>query len=363
MNPQEVFHASDLIHCRDTPSVSAVRRCLMRAAGAALVALIGGACASAQLASVSSKVRVKYAALNGGAWRVRGADFVDGFQGVQGRILVQNISPAPSGIPPLYAEYFDATGQRCFSLTFVQDRNLQKRVGQFLPQETRTLYSSAYYEAPAVEPEELAIYPMGGSGGQAPIRLPPRLEEGSAANPSWDRMDLPQGVFGQNPGPIADIALAKVDLDDAGSPQGASISEVPNSEIAGWFEIFIRHQRFRPAEANALPRAGAVLLLVRALVSLRCIQQKPFPPRDSPLVRHYVQALSLPELPVVVSVLLEPCSIGQSWPRVGCYHVVSIGSGFEAPSAGLTLAEGQGRSAIGPVLRKIIAPPGSIHCP
>jgi hypothetical protein len=360
MTSQEQSRASNFARSRPGIIARAGRRSLALPWIAALMLLAGGRSAKGQWASLSSAMRVESPALNGGIWRVANAEFSEGFAGVLGVVRIQNKSSAPASAPRFYGEYSDARGRTCFALMFDGARNMEKRVGAFLPGESRTLYSPAYYEAPATRPELLVLRLAGGMLTRRPIQTLPTLLEGFGA---WGRIEIPPGAYGKGTEPVVDIGLAEAELDNNGTIRRTSILYAPCAEVSDWLQTLMTHERFSPANVHGLPKVNLVLILVRATVSLRCFREKPLPARKSTLVRQYVRTSGLAVVPPVVTISLEPCSVARVWPRSGCYRVVPIGSGFEGPAEGTSVAQNAASTASGPILPKILAPPGSAHCP
>jgi hypothetical protein len=305
-------------------------------------------------------------------WRVGPARIMEDFGGVLGSVQIQNISPKAVEDSRFYAEYFDAAGRLCFTLTFAQGHNFERRTSPFLPGEVRTLYSLTYALGPAVRPREVVLHvmhqrneqsPAGETEGSTEVLSPALLLGESTSNPPWGKLRLPVAPKGFR-GPFVDLVLARVIVGTRGEIEDAAVIQAQTPDLADWFSNFIEHQQFQPATADGVAQESTVLLLVRAIVSRHCVHQTKAPAWDVDWVREYAKSLPMTTVPPVITVYLGPEA--ESYWDTGFppdFSVVSIGSGWSISVSDGNQTAKPGRGPGGPALRKVVVPPGSDSCP
>jgi hypothetical protein len=306
----------------------------------------------------------------GAGWAVGTAEFQGALYGSTSLIRTQNTLPATVHEGGFYAEYFDRSGRFCFTLLFSDLKNLEHRNGPFLPGEWRTLLAHTYYLTPAVRPSAVTVFRVtnpvdGGSATVAPgavVRSPVMLDGSDSAEWPPQGLGLGHEIEGAR-GPVVDLVLARVTVDGEGHLEGSTVLAAKSSSVASWFDDFIRHQRFRPSARDGVEHKGDALILVRAIVSLRCTRQLPLPVWNSPLIESFLEDFSGSEVPPVIAVYLEPDS-PEFWAQPshpGHFRVIPIGAGWATPDPDQRDQGSEGPA--GPPLRKILPPPGSDSCP
>lgn len=305
-------------------------------------------------------------------WNVDEARLDESFSGSTGVLEVKNISSQALEDAKFYAQYFDASGQLCFTLLFSQAQNFDRRAGSFQPEETRTLWSSTYYLSPAARPVRVDVYPLSYSSGgthtddrdvSRMVRSPVTLEASSLFDRKEREIWLGDELRHAD-GPFLDLVLAKITLDADGGVRDKEVLSVKSPLVEAWFGNFVRSLHFFPALTGRTSNSASTLILVRAIISLRCLHDLPYPPRESPSVATYVKRVSATELPPIIAVDLEP-STPDYWirPSAGYFQDPGIGSGFSVTEDSTVRREVAEPSAPGPLLRAITAPPGSYACP
>ena len=96
-------------------------------------------------------------------WRTSRAWLQLSFQRTAGYVRVTNVSAITFDSARFFAEYYDESKRLCFTLAFVQDRNLDGLRGSFQPGETRQL-SAVACVAPAMGPREVRLWFLGEAG-------------------------------------------------------------------------------------------------------------------------------------------------------------------------------------------------------
>ena len=331
-----------------------------------LLAAIGGSAIS----FASEPLRVDVQSGISGLWAVHEASIKEDNIGVYTVLEVENVSAVARVGAAFYGEYFDASDRFCFAALFAQDENNEGRSGPFLPGEVRHLRTNTFYISPASRPTRLKLSRLsdpilddrGEIRGGAGVLALPALQDVTLTGKPWERIWLDPEVEGAK-GPFLDVILAKVRVDHRGDPEGVEIVSSVSPSARSWFEEYIHQQRFRPAMVGSEVRNADVLILVRAVVSLRCIRQKPWPPREYPPVREYVGRQVGKDLPPVITVMLNAVS-RDFWRRLapGEFEVLGIGSDWGVPAH----PESAQEAPTGPTglpSEAIVPPPEAYSCP
>lgn len=309
-------------------------------------------------------------------WKLRRAELHESFSGAMGFLEVENTLNEFREDVQFYAEYLDASGRFCFSFLFKQNQNAQRRTGRtgrFHPREVRELYASAFYLNPGVEPAQLKVYALSNGGvsissqsfgGRPTVHFPIMLEGRAVAEAVGRKLWLEPEIGGA-PGPFWDLLLGKMWVDGEGDLLRTEVSSATGESVRDWFAVFIQQQKFRAARKDGMPRPATALILVRALISLKCLRRIPFPPRESTLVKNYLNGLEEGAVPPVISVLLQPDS-SDYWrqPSPALFETHSVGAGWHATEGveAEVPAEGK-RSPQGPPLARRDAPSEFYSCP
>lgn len=96
-------------------------------------------------------------------WRASRAWLQLSFRGTAGYVRVTNVSAITFDSARFFAEYYDESKRLCFTLAFVQERNLEGLRGPFQPGETRRV-SAVASVAPAMRPREVRLWFLGEAG-------------------------------------------------------------------------------------------------------------------------------------------------------------------------------------------------------
>lgn len=304
-------------------------------------------------------------------WALETARIDESLTGTLVSLTIRNVAKRASRTTGFYAEYLDQVGSVCFTALLNASRNHEKRTGAFRAGEARTLYSLTAYLYPAVKPVSVRVWnltsgppPQGGmSGPGSPrIEVPPVLKPTSLTGEDW-WVWLGPDVADRERGPITDLLLARVEAGVDGSVVNVTIERSVDDAVSDWFLNFIRHREFRQAQLGGRNRRASTLVLVRSVVSLRCLRQEFVPPYSSPLLSGYLRALSGHAVPPLTVILLWPSSHdywNQHDPHPAYFTDLGIGAGWTNAT---TEGKGGQISAQGPVLRKVKAPPGAEGCP
>lgn len=325
-------------------------------------------------AASPSEIQARMAGETGRGWAVRRAQLEETLTGTTITLKIQNEPGVPRAKAAFYAEYFDQAGARRFTAVFSADHNYEHRTGDFQSGETRTLWTTTAYLYPAVVPVSAKVWAISSRALQQnepsspkkfpiPIQVPAVLRQSPRAGDREGRVWLGDDALKEVHGPVADILLARALVNLDGSISNAQVVQAIDQGVGRWFQNFVRQRRFKPARANSERRASQVLILVRSIVSLRCLQQNFIPPSASPVVKRYVKSLDGKHVPVLTVVLLTPSSpdyASRAMPHPA--HFRDDGFGAEWTKAHEE-SPPTAASAPGPELRRFTAPPGSTGCP
>ncbi len=244
-------------------------------------------------------------------WRVREAGLGETFTGTTGDLTLENIASTPIDGAIFYGEYFDAAGRLCFSLVFSQAKSVGE-TGPIAPGEVRELQSSGVGLFPASAPKEVRLYLVeqsvpdqakSPSGWAVPFRAPVTLF-GSFTDRAR-RLQLGSEV-GLAKGPMLDLILARVSVNQRGLVDGVEVLQKASSEVELWFLDFAQQQlTFYPATEGGVPRPDRALVMVRALLSEEDLRNSRFPPRMSPWVESYVGKFADTEVPPVIDIVFR----------------------------------------------------------
>jgi hypothetical protein len=320
--------------------------------------------------SEAESLRVELQGSVAGAWAVHQATARDDYTGMFGVIEIENVSKQATVDAAFYGEYFDASGRFCFPMLFAQDENNEGHAGPFLPGEVRHLRANSFYISPASRPTLLKLSVLfepivderGWITGGAGVPAPPALQDVTLTGKPWERIWLGSEVEGAK-GPFLDLVLARVGVDSRGYPKDVEIMDSASPSGRSWFQDYIQHQRFRPATVAGEPRDGDVLILVRAIVSLHCLTQKPWPPRESHAVRQYAGRQAGKYLLPVITVILDAVS-RDFWRRLApdYFEILGIGNQWGV-AARPEHAQEVPEAPTGPTLEAIVPPPEAYSCP
>jgi hypothetical protein len=293
------------------------------------------------------------------AWKFIDAQLKESFSGTMGLLEIENVGPYPVVDAQFYAKYSTASGQLCFTLVFSQAWNLEHQRGPVPPGGKRTLYASAYYIGPALEPAQVRLYlPTEGKRTGSILHAPPTLLSTGLSGKPWAGLRLERELR-QSRGPFLDTLLAQVSVDSEGDARTNDILWALDAGIRGWFSRLLPNLRFRPATTAGTAETTDVLLLLRAVVSGTCVDRKPFPSWDSSAVKNYLATVDQPEVPPLITLLLERAPGNQACKD--CFEVVDIGAGWGPIGGGNEETEStETHFPQGPMLRRVepVSPPG-----
>jgi len=305
-----------------------------------------------------------------GLWVVHEATVQEDYVGMYAVLKIENASATGTVDAAFYAEYLDASERRCFAMVFAQDENEEGRVGPFLPGEVRHLRSATFYLHPASPPGRLNLRilsaPIADDRGKiragGGVHAPPVLRSYALTGKPWERIWL-DGELQGGDAPLLDLVFARVRVDSEGAPKDVEVMNFVGLSARSWFEQFIHNQRFQPAITGTQAIEADMLVLVRAVVSLRCIREKPWPPRESPSVREYVALQAGKDLLPIVTVILNAVT-PDFWRHKapGYFEVLGVGSDW-----GVAVSPEFEQEATagpeGPPLRAIVPPSEAYTCP
>ncbi|MDE3135230.1 MAG: hypothetical protein KGL59_01535 [Acidobacteriota bacterium] len=274
--------------------------------------------AASQAMPVRIALRVSTRSSVGPWWTIEGAALQEQILGTTAYLNVRNASDSVLDRAVFAANYYDASGRKCFSLLFsVPDAwDLQRHSNAAIPpRETRTLVSVADGMFPATRPSEVVVglvrsgEPNGEAlpEGSVPIRVPATIfPYGNWTADQAARIVLgPQVTRAKQP--VIDLLLAEVIVDQNGAPSEVNVENSADAAVTQWFaQLASRWIDFYPASKDGVPEAGPMLILVAALPSERVDRNWPFLPQQNTRIRSYVRAQSGDSLPPVTVVFLSP---------------------------------------------------------
>lgn len=253
-------------------------------------------------------------------WQIRQAELEETYNHVWGILQIQNVSSTTVRTARFYAEYFDAKGRRCFMLQFDQNLNREKRNSRFEPDEVRTLQSFSYSLNPGIEPKKIKVFvisqdpPSQTQGMIQPVVMAPVTLRGVQSG-EWERLWLGQELESAT-GPFLDLVLAQVAVGPEGDLKELKILNAVNPWVENWFTSYVHHLDFGPAMRAGVPVKGGALLLVRAGVSTQEIRDPLFLPRESILVKSFIESIKNEDIPPVEDLLFVPSS-KEYWAQPG----------------------------------------------
>lgn len=239
----------------------------------------------------------------GNFWTVRNAGLREEFDATTGYIELQNGSNLYLQAGIFYGEYFDAEGQRCFSLVFSQDSS------PVAPGREITLYSAAASMFAAIQPKELRLFILRqGVVGQTESRTWHALVR-SPVTVGTRSLGIGEGrlEFSSAGNHVLDLVLAKVEVNESGKVTKLDILNAKNRPIREWFEEFITHLgTFYPATEDGVPQAAFALVLVRAVNSEDALTNGEFSSRASaPWVSSYISVSGGSNIPPITEFLFH----------------------------------------------------------
>lgn len=258
-------------------------------------------------------------------WQVSRAWLGLDFQSTGGYLRITNASSIAFNSARFYAEYYDDAGRLCFTLAFVQDKNLDGIRGPFAPGTTRRLSATASV-APVVRPRKVRLWFLGEAGApeapHAEMIAPVTVRDGTIGTVGGIRLSKRPNQ------PLIPLALVDATSESRDARPPASFKVVAARDDASrlWAAELASRLRFAPATHGGEPIASRTLILIRAL--------KTEPPRDipaapafeDPWVRLYVAASSGTSPPPMVNLL-------RVWSEEGSdvYRYFSVGTDWCLP--------------------------------
>ncbi len=281
-------------------------------------------------------------------WNVRAAELRETVTAGWGYLEVENVSNSTLDGATFYGEYFDDAGRFCFSLVFSQAKNVGGK-GPVAPGELRELYSPAAGLAPASEPKEVRLYLVrqGMPGQENSLRkwdMAIRAPVTGGGSVSASAADLQLGSeVALAQAPVLDLVFAKVTVDRRGSLDRVDVLDAVSTQVELWFLSFVRQLTFYPATDGGVPRSGQALVMVRAVLSREALLDSPFPLRESPWVKSYMERWTESAVPPVTDILFErpPTKVklggSMEWTELpagppGRFQLMLLGSDWGSPA-------------------------------
>jgi len=243
-------------------------------------------------------------------WLPHTAGIREDLGGMLGYLEAQNISNESLDGVVFYAEYFDAEGRFCFSLVLSREKR-PERLGPIASRQIEPFFSSTTGLFIASDPSQVKLYLVQQTitsqssppqRWNVPIRAPVTI---AGSMQIEEKLQLgPEFTFTNRP--VADLLLAKVLVDQRGSPHNVEVLQAANDQLKNWFLNFVRQRvPFYPSTVSGIPRQGEVLVLVRAatLVPQTGLQDSDREPRTAPWVKSYVTALKNTDVPPLMNLL------------------------------------------------------------
>lgn len=227
---------------------------------------------SARNAVSHAKLQVSEAPEATKYWKILGVDLVQEFDATTGVLKLENTSDQILDNVALYAEYYDAGDRRTFSLVFSQTTNLGDDQTPIAPGMSRTLYSAAMGMVPASKPTQVRIYLIRQTTlNQKPapndiVSLKSPVILGGSLNSDFTSLQLPENLIFVK-GPVLDLVLARVSINERGTLTQVKILGSTTPEIESWFSTFVRALHFYPATINSVPVPSDALISVQAVLS------------------------------------------------------------------------------------------------
>jgi hypothetical protein len=235
-------------------------------------------------------------------WRVSRAWLSLNFHSTEGYVRITNVSSIPFNSARFYAEYYDDAGRLCFTLVFVQDRNLDGIRGPFSPGETRTLSAIASV-APGVRPRRVRLWFLDEAGAPEPphaeVIAPVTVRDGTIGTVEGIHLsELPNQ-------PLIPLALvdATSESRDMRPPASFKVVAARDESSRQWATELVSKLRFAPATHGWEPVASRTLILIRVLSPHPSKDIPAAPAFEDPWVRLYVAASSGNSPPPIVNLL------------------------------------------------------------
>jgi hypothetical protein len=246
----------------------------------------------------------------GNYWQASAAELQENFDSTIGFIQVKNISNSAVNTATFYADYRDAVGRRCFSLIYSLAENEAKAKDSLLKGETRKLYSVAAALMPSVKPITVHLFLVRQPSSALALASTTSMIEAPITfslknSPQGDQVSLPTEFPDMN-GPIVDLALIAVTVDELGRVSNIESLDSLNEEVRAWSTKFISNQAFYPATVGWTPKIGTTLVLLRAVTeSAQLAQSRGLSIRELPWVTRYIETLDTQPLPPVTQILFQ----------------------------------------------------------
>ena len=256
-------------------------------------------------------------------WRASRAWLEQTFQNTGGYVRVTNASAITFNSARFYAEYYDDAGRLCFTLVFVQDKNLDGIRGPFYPGDTRRLAAQGSV-SPAVRPRKVRLWFLGEAGAprspQTEVIAPVTIRSGTISKLGR----LEDIRLSEQPNqPLLPVALVDATSDSRGKATTLNVVAAWDDASRRWARELASRLRFAPATRNDEPRGARTLILIRVfgLHPSRAITAAPA--FEDPWVQAYLAASDGKSDPPIVNLLLlwnedgsdmfDYFSIGTDW--------------------------------------------------
>lgn len=239
-------------------------------------------------------------------WRVPEAGLREELLGATGYVKIQNISNTLINDPIFYGEYYDSSGQFCFSLILSQDKYSVEQ-GPIAPNESRMIGSTQIGLFPISEPKEVKLFLLrtGQLGQQEiskwdlPIRAPVTLVGGFQRD-----LQLTSEIASAKR-ELLDLVLANVTVNAEGIVTRLDVVHAASDQVESWFRDFVQQATFYPATNRGRPQEGRALLLVRAVMGEVDFREQVPLPQLSPWVKSYAESVQDNSASLVTSILLS----------------------------------------------------------
>lgn len=271
-------------------------------------------------------------------WHVLDASLSESLFGQRGLLKVEENQSSRDAKTKFYVEYFDREGRRCFALLFSPISRISVSKVTTGEGMLMKLVSGAEGLAPLTRPVSAHVSIVEAQQGSSNetnraevlVREPATIKSTSiGVNDRWNRVWLRSSELHQATGPLLDVALAQVDLDNRGRVDGLQTIGAASSAVESWLNDMLARTRFTPARLGGVPRSGSCLVLVRAAVSLRGIHDRYYLPRDCRWIARYLAMIGARgDLTPINVILLQPCE-STHWKhpgRPGCFRYDGVGT-------------------------------------
>lgn len=253
-------------------------------------------------------------------WRASRAWLEQTFQNTGGYVRVTNASAITFNSARFYAEYYDDAGRLCFTLVFVQDKNLDGIRGPFHPGDTRRLAAYASV-SPAVRPRKVRLWFLGEADAplspQAEVIAPVTIRSGTIGELEGIRLSE------QPNQPLMPFALVEATSDSRGKATTLNVVAAWDDASRRWAGELAARLRFAPATQNDEPMGARTLILIRVLRRRPPRAIPGAPAFENPWVQTYLAASDGKSGPPIVNLLhlwsedgsdmFDYFSIGTDW--------------------------------------------------